>query len=109
MENIVATVTKSWTGKSYVITIAPNLISHETWNALGDNLDKSEIEYRLKSRLASVYGLTTTQEMIETANDVRCSTYRYEDGLCTLTASTMTDIQNWSKKFENKITILIQD
>ena len=106
-EKIPVTITESWSGRGYIISIAPNLISHETWENLGDNLSKLQIEYRLKMKdTIKLYGLSTTQEMIDTANDVRCSSYKYSNGECQLNASTMTDIQNWAKKFSDQILIV---
>ena len=104
---IPVTIKESWSGRGYTISIAPNLISHKTWENLGDNLSKSQIEYRLKMKdTIKLYGLSTTQEMIDTANDVRCSSYTYSNGECQLNASTMTDIQNWAKKFSDQIVII---
>lgn len=104
---IPVTIKESWSGRGYTISIAPNLISHEKWENLGDNLSKSQIECRLKMKdTIKLYGLSTTQEMIDTANDVHCSSYRYSNGECQLNASTITDIQNWAKKFSDQIAII---
>src|SRR4051812_32049490 len=70
---IPVSVVDSWHG-TFLIKVQPMLMRYETFEKLGQNLDRTQIEYGKKN------GRTYSKETERFANAIVCDTYSYRDG-----------------------------
>lgn len=85
----------SWTGKYYTIDVPPMSITYDTARKLGDNLSKKSIEHG-KSE-----GRTYDPKIEKYPNDVSLSSYDYKNGEARFSASSIDDVKNWLKLYNN--------
>ena len=92
------------TNSYYIIEVPPMSMKYETFQELGDNLNKDVIDFRLKNK--ETYGLSNISEkQIKYPTDVSHSTYDYENGEATFTASSIEDVKNWLKLYDDIIKV----
>jgi hypothetical protein len=88
------------------IEVGAMLMTYETWQKLGDNLDAEAIEYRLEREKSHGLG-DITEEMIKYPTGVSHFQYDYEDGACIFTSPSKKDTENWLKLYKDYVKVIV--
>jgi len=95
---IKVTISKSWTGRYYVIEAN---VDYEAFEKLGNsNITKEQMDYG-----KSVYGFAYCEDDAMYPNDVSGTSYCYKSKEARWTASTIDDVNNWLNKNRHQVTI----